>query len=74
MSTSGFEFRQLPLSDRIQLVEEIWDSIAEDTSCQPQISTAEMTELHRRLDSHRENPSTSVPWEEVRVALNPDVP
>lgn len=74
MGTSSFDFRELPLSDRIQLVEEIWESIAENTSCQPQTAPVEMAELHRRLDAHRENPSTSVPWNEVRAALNLDAP
>lgn len=69
MNTASLNFRELPISERIQLVEDIWDSIAEETSGQLQLSTEERAELHRRLAEHQANPSSSVPWEQVRAAL-----
>lgn len=69
MNTASLNFRELPISERIQLVEDIWDSIAEETSGPLQLSTEERAELRRRLAEHQANPSSSVPWEQVRAAL-----
>jgi putative addiction module component (TIGR02574 family) len=57
------------LSERIQLVEDIWDSIAEETPSQLHLSVDERAELHTRMAAHEADPSSSVPWEEVRSSL-----
>ena len=69
MSTPPVNFKELPVSERIQLVEDIWDSIATETPSPVQLSAEERAELHRRLAGHRTDPSSSVPWEQVRAAL-----
>jgi len=70
MSTVILNFKELPISERIQLVEDIWDSIAEETlGGALQLSPEERAELHRRYAAHQADPSTSIPWEEVRAAL-----
>ena len=69
MTTPTLDYKSLPVSERIQLVEDIWDSIAEDTNAAPALSADELAELHRRYAAHRADPSSSVPWDEVRAAL-----
>lgn len=67
-------YKSLPLSERIQLVEDIWDSIAEETAIPHQISAEDRAELHRRMDAHKADPSSSIAWEQVRAALFRDQP
>ncbi|RXK88569.1 addiction module protein [Chlorobaculum sp. 24CR] len=60
---------KLSVSERIQLVEDIWDSIAAEASETIELSQAQKDELHRRVAEHRADPSTAVPWEQVRSRL-----
>ena len=69
MNTATLNFRELPISERIQLVEDIWDSIADETPNQLDLSAADRAELHRRLEEHQADPSSSIPWSEVRALL-----
>ena len=69
MSTGTLNFKELPISERIQLVEDIWDSIAEETTAAPRLSPEERAELHRRYADHQADPSSGVPWAQVRAAL-----
>lgn len=70
MNQSSTDYRALPVSERIELVEDIWDSIAEDTAAGSlPLSSEQRAELHRRLAEHRADPDSGVPWEEVRAAL-----
>ena len=58
------EIRKLPVPERLQLVGEIWDSILEDPTLLP-VSNELARELEARLQAHREDPSSSEPWESV---------
>lgn len=69
MTTAELHYRSLPISERIELVEEIWNSIAEETSTPLPLSEVERAELHRRYAAHLVDPSSSIPWEQVRAAL-----
>jgi putative addiction module component (TIGR02574 family) len=69
MTTSTLNYTELSISERIQLVEDIWDSIAEEKLNTLQLSTEENNELNRRLAAHIADPSSSIPWEQVRAAL-----
>lgn len=69
MNTAAINYRALPISERIELVEDIWDSIAEETSATAQLTPEQRVELHRRLAEHRADPSSSIPWEQVRATL-----
>ena len=69
MNTATLNFRALPISERIQLVEDIWDSIADETPNQLDISLADRAKLHRRFAEHQADPSSSIPWSEVRASL-----
>ncbi|WP_293369381.1 addiction module protein [Nevskia sp.] len=69
MSMSAANFRSLPISERIELVEDIWDSIAEETGGSLELSPEQRAELHRRLAAHHADPSSSIPWDQVRASL-----
>ena len=58
----------LSIPERIQLVEDIWDSIA----IQPEkveLSSDTKSELDKRLDEYEMNPQEQSPWDEVRSRL-----
>jgi putative addiction module component (TIGR02574 family) len=63
------EYMKLSVSERIQLVEDIWDSIAVEFPDSIGLSQDQKTELHRRLAAHRADPTTAIPWEQVRSKL-----
>lgn len=71
MSTSAIstEYLKLSVSERIQLVEDIWDSIVAEASETIELSKAQKDELNRRVAEHRADPSTAVPWEQVKARL-----
>lgn len=56
---------ELSVSERIQLVEDIWDSIAKGPEPAP-LTEAQRQELDRRLAAHRENPTKGATWTEVK--------
>jgi putative addiction module component (TIGR02574 family) len=58
----------LPLAERIQLVEDLWDSIAADAERLP-LPESHREELARRRAAYLDNPSRTVPWEQVRDRL-----
>ena len=45
------KLQQLPLDERIKLVEDLWDSIAADQKALP-LTPAQRTELDKRLDAY----------------------
>jgi putative addiction module component (TIGR02574 family) len=55
----------LSVSERIQLVEDIWDSIAEIPEA-ISLTDEQKLELDRRLDAYHKNPEKGSPWDEVR--------
>jgi putative addiction module component (TIGR02574 family) len=63
LKTLGIE--RLSVAERISLVEEIWDSIAEATP----LTDAQRAELDLRLQDHRANPEDVVPWEVVKASI-----
>ena len=58
----------LSVSERIQLVEDIWDSIAEVPE-QLFLSEEQKAELDRRLNEYHDNPKVGSPWEVVRERI-----
>ena len=62
------ELLTLPLAERIELVEDLWDSIAADAGSVP-VPESHRRELARRRAAHREDPNAARPWEEVRKRL-----
>lgn len=54
--------KRLPLSERIELVEALWESIIKD-GYEPELTTAQAEELDRRLAAHEKNPDDVAEWE-----------
>ena len=62
------EIEQLSVAERVQLAEEIWDTIAATPEQLP-VTEAQRAELDRRLALHEREPGQATPWEEVRAKL-----
>jgi putative addiction module component (TIGR02574 family) len=62
------EVLTLPVADRLKLVETIWDSIAEVPEAL-KLTPAQETELDRRLEAYRQNPTGGSPWSQVRARI-----
>lgn len=62
------DIKKLSVAERILMVEEIWDSIAEDQSALP-IMAAQRRELDRRLRAHEESPDDAAPWKVVKARI-----
>jgi putative addiction module component (TIGR02574 family) len=68
MSISIEELRKLPLPERLELVEELWDTIAEDAD-KLTLTEAQAAELDRRLAAHDAAPDEGVSWPDLRGRL-----
>jgi putative addiction module component (TIGR02574 family) len=56
---------KLPVPDRIKLVEDIWDSIADEPE-DFALTALQKRELDRRLKLMRKNPDRGIAWEEAK--------
>ena len=61
-------FEQMTPTEQIQHVQDLWDRIAEHPEGVP-VSDEMKAELDRRLSAHRADPSSSIPWEQVKAEL-----
>jgi putative addiction module component (TIGR02574 family) len=61
--------QQLPVVERLQAVEDLWDSIAEDSQQVLALSLEQRVELDERLDDLDANPQDSLLWEKVRSKI-----
>lgn len=59
---------QLSIAQRILLVEEIWDTIADEEAEVP-ITEAQRQDLQRRIEAYEANPKAGSSWEEVKARL-----
>lgn len=64
MNTLLDEIQQLGIAERIQLVEDIWDSVAARASNFP-ITDAQKIELDLRLKKHQDNPLSGSSLEQI---------
>ena len=64
MKSMDAALKQLPIPERIRLVEDLWDSIAQDQSAVP-VTGAQRDELDRRLDRYKADPDSGRNAEEV---------
>lgn len=68
MSTVLKHALSLSVEDRLELIEEIWDSLVATPEAIP-VTDAQRRELARRRRAHSRNPSAAKSWGEVRAKL-----
>ncbi len=67
MRNVEFDLSKLSVAERIQLAEDLWDSIPE--SADIPLTDAQQAELDRRLADLDQHPDAGDPWEVVRARL-----
>ncbi len=60
------EAKKLTVEERIRLVDEIWNSIAEANECF-ELTEAQRHELDRRVEGFSVNPSRGRSWDEIKT-------
>ena len=68
MSTELSEILQLSVAERIQLAEDIWESIAAFPETLP-LTDTQRQELDRRLEGYADSPEAGIPWNELKATL-----
>ncbi len=68
MSSIAKDILSLSVSERILLVEDIWDSIA-DVPEEVSLRAAQTQELELRLGAYHRNPDEGSPWATVRERI-----
>lgn len=58
----------MSVAERIQLVEDIWDSVA-TTPDEVAVTAVQRDELERRLQAYAGNPTEGKTWQQVKDAL-----
>jgi putative addiction module component (TIGR02574 family) len=66
ISFKSLGIERLSVEERLALVEELWDSIAEATP----LTGAQRAELERRIAEHEANPGDVISWEEVKASIS----
>jgi putative addiction module component (TIGR02574 family) len=62
------EISKLSVSERIQLVEDIWDTIASEPDAVP-LNAEQRAILDIRIDEQQANPGVGRPWSDVRERI-----
>ena len=69
MSQSNREFLNLSVAERIQLAEDIWDSIATENPAALILTSEQRQEIQQRIQAHDLNPGSAISWEQIRSEL-----
>jgi len=59
---------QLSRAEKLQLMEDLWDSMAQEESQQP-LAQWKIDELNRRKGAFQKDPSTALSWEQVKASI-----
>ena len=57
------ELTSLPVTDRLRVVESLWNSIGSDTAVS--LSPEQRDEINRRIQAHEANPDELLTWDQV---------
>ncbi|NJD20731.1 MAG: addiction module protein [Gemmatimonadetes bacterium] len=60
--------RRLSVAERVQLAQDIWDTL-EPTAEDLPLTEEQEAILDRRLAEHRADPTSAIPWETVKARL-----
>ncbi len=63
------ELLKLSPAERIQLAEDLWDSVAVRPDLLPVLSDNQRQEIERRVAEHVRDPGSALTWEDVRTRL-----
>jgi putative addiction module component (TIGR02574 family) len=78
MSTAPLaDLLRLSIAERIQLVEDLWDSVAAEANEDPQrlhVTEAQRKLVIRRSEAYRTNPEAAVPLEEALDRIERSLP
>lgn len=62
------EIFELPAEERIELAQQLWDSVIEHPEALP-LTDAQREELDRRWHAFQANPDEGEPWEALKKSL-----
>ena len=65
MNTEFAPLFKLGRAERLQLVEDIWDSLVAEGDIGP-VSDAKRNELSRRKEQYAQNPASGIAWTDVK--------
>jgi putative addiction module component (TIGR02574 family) len=71
MAKSEIDFSELTVAERIQLAEDLWDSVGDAPEIL-ELTAAQRQELDRRLAAYRGDPGATIPWAALRKELLQD--
>ena len=70
MAYNREELLNLPVEEKLELVEALWDRIDDDLLGEKLSSPEIEKELDKRLNNLEKNPQSLIPWEEVKRKMN----
>lgn len=71
---TDFDFRHLSAAERIQLAQDLWDSLdPAEIEAECPLTPEQAAELDRRLADLEQHPDAGIPWEQVRAELEADL-
>jgi putative addiction module component (TIGR02574 family) len=62
------KLRALPLEQRLEIIEALWESVESEAGPYP-ISDEFADELDRRFQEHVDDPGSSISWDQVRAEI-----
>ena len=65
----NIEINQIGIAERIQLAEDLWDSILSNPESLP-VTDSQKQELDYRMESYRQAPETGSSWQAVKERLS----
>jgi putative addiction module component (TIGR02574 family) len=68
MAKLEIDINKLSPEERLDLIEELWDSLSEDPANIP-LTNAQAKELDRRLEEMDSDSSLGIPWETVLARI-----
>jgi putative addiction module component (TIGR02574 family) len=69
MKQLPYGLSELSAAERVELAEDLWDSIVDSPDALP-LTDAQKVELDARLTAHASEPDQGSPWPEVRERLS----
>lgn len=60
------EALSLPAADRLEVIEQLWESLAADPTAL-ELTPLQREELDRRIAEMESNPAAAIPWQDVKA-------